>query len=78
MNRRRILTIAALIVAAVFVVLFIAVGIPFIQATFSTPVQGLPTTNAASTPLSLQARFTQTALAKQTSGGAAPTPAATP
>ncbi len=63
MNRRKTFTTAALIVAAVLLLLFVAVGIPFIQATFTPPILGLPTLNPASSPISLKDRYTQTALA---------------
>jgi hypothetical protein len=65
MKRRRTLTIAGLVILAVFLVVFVVFGIPFIQATFSTPVPGLPTTDPNSGSISLKDRYTQTALAKQ-------------
>ncbi len=73
--RRRRLLIAAVVIAAV-VLLGVFVIIPFIQDTFTPPIVGLPTATSGGT--SLQARYTQTALAKQpaATGSETPTPAA--
>jgi len=78
MSRRRTLTTIGLVIAAIFLVLFIVVGIPFIQSTFSTPIPGLPTTDASSSPASLKDRYTQTAAAKQSGGRATIAPTTAP
>ena len=76
MNRRkRMMTIAA-VVLVILIGVFVVVGIPLIRDTFTPPISGLPTTSAGSTGNSLQARYTQTALAKQS--GSTATPPATP
>ncbi|HLY25600.1 MAG TPA: hypothetical protein VKQ72_04630 [Aggregatilineales bacterium] len=63
MKRRRPILIAVVIVLLVLFVVFIFVGIPLIRDSFSTPIPGLPT-SAPGSGNSLQARYTQTALAK--------------
>ena len=76
MKKRRPILIAALIVLVILLVVFIFVGIPLIRDTFSTPIPGLPT-SAPGTGNSLQARYTQTALARTPgASGAAATTAA--
>lgn len=79
MNRRRMFTTAALVVAAILLILFITIGIPFIQAIFTPPIVGLPTADPASSSISLKDRYTQTALAKQSvpASNTTPTPLAT-
>jgi len=74
MNRRkRMMTIAA-VVLVILIGVFVVVGIPLIRDTFTPPISGLPTTSAGSTGNSLQARYTQTALAKQSGSTATPPP----
>jgi hypothetical protein len=67
MNRRRLILVIVLLVAVIAVGVFILVGIPLIQDTFTPPITGLPPTSADN---SLRARFTQTAQAK--AAGASP------
>jgi len=73
MRRRRLILIVILLVVVIALGVFVFVGIPLIQDTFTPPVTGLPTTNAAN---SLRARFTQTALAKTQGSSATETPQA--
>ena len=73
----RLMAVAA-IVLIILIGVFVVVGIPLIRDTFTPPISGLPTTSAGSTSNSLQARYTQTALAKQNAVTASQTPPATP
>jgi hypothetical protein len=71
-NRRTVIAIFAL-VAVILLGLFVVFGLPLIQDMFTPPITGMPTAPAGN---SLQARFTQTAQAKQsgTGGTQVPTP----
>ena len=64
MKRRRLVLTVASIVLVILVGLFVIYGIPLIRDTFTPPISGLPT-SASTTGNSLQARYTQTAQAKQ-------------
>ena len=70
-KRPRLMAVAAIILV-ILIAVFVVVGIPLIRDTFTPPISGLPTTSAGSTGNSLQARYTQTALAKQSSTTATP------
>jgi len=70
MKRRRLIFVV-LLIAVVLLGAFVIYGVPLIQDMFTPPVTGLPTTSAGN---SLQARFTQTALAKSSASGATATP----
>ena len=72
MSKRRVIGTIAGIVVVILLGLFVVYGIPFIKDTFTPPITGLPTASAGN---SLQARFTQTAAAKQGIIQASVTPA---
>ena len=80
MNRRRVIRTIALVIVIILLGVFVIYGIPFIRDTFTPPIVGLPTAQSGAQPgNSLQARYTQTALARQ-SGSNSPgtaTPAVT-
>ncbi len=63
MQKRRLILGIGLLLVAVVLVLFVIYGIPLVQAMFTPAITGLPPTPAGN---SLQARYTQTALAKMT------------
>ena len=69
-KRPRLMTIVGVILV-ILVAVFVIYGVPFIRSTFTQPITGLPTANG-STGNSLQARYTQTALAKQSNTTATP------
>ncbi len=70
MKRRRLI-VAVFLVVVLLLGVFLIYGIPAIQDMFTPPITGLP---ATSTGNSLQARFTQTALARNAAPGASQTP----
>jgi hypothetical protein len=69
MKRRRLILVVLLLVVLLLGA-FVVYGIPLIQAMFTPPITGLPTTSAGN---SLQARYTQTALAKTSAPNASAT-----
>ena len=62
MSKRSVIGTIATIVVVTLLGLFVVYGVPFIRDIFTPPITGLPTSSAVN---SLQARFTQTAAAKQ-------------
>ncbi len=73
MGKRRLFLGIGLLLLVVVLGLFVIYGLPLVQAMFTPPITGLPPT---STGNSLQARFTQTALAKTAAAGPTGTPSA--
>src|SRR5579871_2011168 len=67
MKNRRMIYAVVLIVVVVLLGVFLLVGVPLIQQTFTPPITGIPATSAGN---SLRDRYTQTALAKSSSSGA--------
>ncbi len=75
MQKRRLILGLGLLVVVVVLVLVVIYGIPLVQAMFTPAITGLPPTPVGN---SLQARFTQTALAKTTPQSPSGTPTAAP
>jgi hypothetical protein len=74
MKRRRLI-LAVVVLVVILLGVFVVYGIPLVQAMFTPPITGLPTTSAGN---SLQARYTQTAQARISAPGGSATPQTTP